>query len=507
MEVDEEEQGFFASLASFFSYGCCEDRRQESPELDAEKPVHEHQQRPVERQSAATVMNAAEQRVLDEEKAFQLDMTGFFVCCDYEERRSKELEADARASSAPITIDEIGVYSGAPVPQMEGLSLDDEDLMAQLDQLEGIQDLRDRNPLDGTLGQTGQGGIYVGADTQRMSDEFAAGNMRQVLGDSSEIQEDLVSLVSDGHAWFQDQELEQPVHTSSMQVDPQPTRSDPTVLNQARQNPLSDVQPAHTSWPADELSRQQQQQTHEAQDLAHLHMYAGPPQPTFAPPQAGNVNANLAPQQQQQAHKWFQSQKPVEYRVLGHQAQSIHAIQPLGYDHANDSAFAGHLSTGLSASSVTSSSVGITFNVTGQNGQSSNKRAKANKIRAVEMTYKCGYCGSIKKSSSQCADGRVRIRCECGGQHQDQRSRMHATWIPVPDSSTLAPNAELTVPLETMPTMKATSTQAQQPLPSTCEYRIHQPVVATQKPQAQLDLQFVDESNNFPHKPDKADKP
>jgi len=45
--------------------------------------------------------------------------------------------------------------------------------------------------------------------------------------------------------------------------------------------------------------------------------------------------------------------------------------------------------------------------------------------------YQCGYCQSIKTSSSAGADGRVRIRCECGGKHQDGKSRMHANWNPL----------------------------------------------------------------------------
>lgn len=42
--------------------------------------------------------------------------------------------------------------------------------------------------------------------------------------------------------------------------------------------------------------------------------------------------------------------------------------------------------------------------------------------------YKCSYCGKIKTSSSMGNDGKVRIRCGCGGQHQDRVSRMHAAW-------------------------------------------------------------------------------
>jgi len=49
----------------------------------------------------------------------------------------------------------------------------------------------------------------------------------------------------------------------------------------------------------------------------------------------------------------------------------------------------------------------------------------------VSPMYQCGYCQSIKTSSSAGADGRVRIRCECGGKHQDGKSRMHANWNPL----------------------------------------------------------------------------
>eukprot|EP00658_Telonema_sp_P-2_P017941 TRINITY_DN17009_c0_g1_i1.p1 TRINITY_DN17009_c0_g1~~TRINITY_DN17009_c0_g1_i1.p1 ORF type:complete len:380 (+),score=77.62 TRINITY_DN17009_c0_g1_i1:176-1315(+) len=42
--------------------------------------------------------------------------------------------------------------------------------------------------------------------------------------------------------------------------------------------------------------------------------------------------------------------------------------------------------------------------------------------------YQCGYCRAVKSSSSAGADGRVRIRCECGGKHKDGKARMHANW-------------------------------------------------------------------------------
>jgi len=45
--------------------------------------------------------------------------------------------------------------------------------------------------------------------------------------------------------------------------------------------------------------------------------------------------------------------------------------------------------------------------------------------------YQCGYCKTIKTSVSAGADGRVRIRCECGGKRMDGTHRMHANWDPV----------------------------------------------------------------------------
>merc|ERR1712166_92646 len=64
-------------------------------------------------------------------------------------------------------------------------------------------------------------------------------------------------------------------------------------------------------------------------------------------------------------------------------------------------------------------------------GAHSYKRSKAHKGRGIEQDYICGYCRRRKTSASACADGRVRIRCECGGQHADNKPRMHATWSPV----------------------------------------------------------------------------
>lgn len=58
-------------------------------------------------------------------------------------------------------------------------------------------------------------------------------------------------------------------------------------------------------------------------------------------------------------------------------------------------------------------------------------RSKAHEARGVEQDYACGYCGHARTSASACSDGRVRIRCACGGKHRDGKPRMHANWKPV----------------------------------------------------------------------------
>jgi len=58
-------------------------------------------------------------------------------------------------------------------------------------------------------------------------------------------------------------------------------------------------------------------------------------------------------------------------------------------------------------------------------------RSKAHEARGVEQDYVCGYCGHSRTSASACSDGRVRIRCACGGKHKDGKPRMHANWRPL----------------------------------------------------------------------------
>ena len=50
--------------------------------------------------------------------------------------------------------------------------------------------------------------------------------------------------------------------------------------------------------------------------------------------------------------------------------------------------------------------------------------------RDMLKVYVCGYCGRHKTSISRCADGRVRIRRQCGGQHKDGKPRKHTMGTP-----------------------------------------------------------------------------
>jgi len=52
------------------------------------------------------------------------------------------------------------------------------------------------------------------------------------------------------------------------------------------------------------------------------------------------------------------------------------------------------------------------------------------------MKYSCGYCGQVKVSASAGINGRVRIRCDCGGKNRDNIPRMHAMWDMVKDIET-----------------------------------------------------------------------
>jgi len=56
----------------------------------------------------------------------------------------------------------------------------------------------------------------------------------------------------------------------------------------------------------------------------------------------------------------------------------------------------------------------------------------------ASQAYSCWYCGAKKVSASEGEDGRVRIRCECGGQHGDGIPRMHARWVPLESGDQLS---------------------------------------------------------------------
>merc|ERR1711935_459478 len=48
---------------------------------------------------------------------------------------------------------------------------------------------------------------------------------------------------------------------------------------------------------------------------------------------------------------------------------------------------------------------------------------------SLYTAYECGYCGQTKLTTAAgSGDGRVRIRCKCGGKRLDGEPRMHAMW-------------------------------------------------------------------------------
>jgi len=73
-------------------------------------------------------------------------------------------------------------------------------------------------------------------------------------------------------------------------------------------------------------------------------------------------------------------------------------------------------------------------------------RSKAHRGLGVEQQDICGHC-KRHKSLTSCSDGRVRIRCECDGQHHDDKSGMHSTWPCVQDQTSYAGNDKQLVSL------------------------------------------------------------
>ena len=78
------------------------------------------------------------------------------------------------------------------------------------------------------------------------------------------------------------------------------------------------------------------------------------------------------------------------------------------------------------------------------------KRTKSSvqRIRGLEQVYICGHCDQRKTSTARCADGHVRIRCKCGGQHKDGKLRMHATWTLSEDNNLQSSEPEQVVERE-----------------------------------------------------------
>ena len=64
----------------------------------------------------------------------------------------------------------------------------------------------------------------------------------------------------------------------------------------------------------------------------------------------------------------------------------------------------------------------------------SSEPVKAGQDGLTYCNFQCSYCHGIKLSMSSGADGRVRIRCKCGGKHRDGRPRMHAKWERIKDT-------------------------------------------------------------------------
>jgi len=63
-----------------------------------------------------------------------------------------------------------------------------------------------------------------------------------------------------------------------------------------------------------------------------------------------------------------------------------------------------------------------------QSSENSLHRASSGPVEGMRH-FMCTYCNRKKSSASKGQDGRVRIRCECGGKHKDGEPRMHALWI------------------------------------------------------------------------------
>ena len=149
--------------------------------------------------------------------------------------------------------------------------------------------------------------------------------------------------------------------------------------------------------------------------------------PTFAPAPGWGHNQHLLPHQYDQPTNWFQL--PAEYGL-------VHPLDRYGGEHdpmrrkrARPSSEHGPCNSAWICPPG-SYSVLRDPNPASVARPHTNKRPKTTSSQPkIERTYRCGYCSKEKKSASQSADGHVRIRCECGGQFRDGKTRLHATWV------------------------------------------------------------------------------
>lgn len=84
----------------------------------------------------------------------------------------------------------------------------------------------------------------------------------------------------------------------------------------------------------------------------------------------------------------------------------------------------------------------------GDFGQEGPKHGSKVCLRFLE--YQCGYCGERKISTSAGGDGRVRIRCDCGGKHQDRVPRMHAKWKMCTDTPMVEEPEDFHMPVQAL---------------------------------------------------------
>merc|ERR1711988_1927013 len=117
---------------------------------------------------------------------------------------------------------------------------------------------------------------------------------------------------------------------------------------------------------------------------------------------------------------------------MGSCSSTEHTIRPAKRKRGGPSSSCEQESECSAAECSAESAALVSWHPTGQ-------PSKRPRPQRAEQDYVCGYCGKVKTSASACSDGRVRIRCECGGQRRDGKPRMHATWSAVGSPAGKAP--------------------------------------------------------------------